>query len=230
MTNARQMCIGIALLLGVSCTRQRQPAAPNTVSTTVIVPGGCLTVRRTGPAEGPGCYMAGVTSIGIAPAAPLYWHLDTFSSRQLAEAARPGRGLVVEAHGRVWLFTIAEAEWRPPGGARVAQIGPLPLTSGRKYIAQYIEAVVPPEARTPAHRHSGPEAWYVVEGTNCVMTPQGVSTAGPGETLIVPEGEPMVLTGLGKSTRRTFAVIVHDAAMGSTSAAPDWNPTSGCAR
>jgi quercetin dioxygenase-like cupin family protein len=168
----------------------------------------------------------------VAPTTPWFWHLDAFATRALAEAARRERGIVVEAHGRVWLFTIADAEWRPEGGGgeRVARVGPLPLTPGRSYAAQYIEAVVSPAARTPPHRHSGPEAWYILEGTNCVMTPQGVSVAGPRATLIVPEGEPMVLGGIGSTMRRTFAVIVYDSSMKSTSPAPDWTPKDGCSR
>lgn len=207
-----------------------EPAARNRVSTTVPVPGGCLTARRTGPADAIGCYMAGTAQLGAAPTTPLFWHLDVFATRALAETAQRSRGAVVEAHGRVWLFTIAAMEWRPEGGERVALIGPLPLTPGRNYAAHYIEAVVPPTAKTPPHRHAGPEAWYVLDGTNCVMTPRGDRTAGPGETLIVPEGEPMVLTGTGSTLRRTFAVIVHDASQNSTSPAPDWTPKGTCPR
>ena len=206
------------------------PALRSRVSTTVPVPGGCLSARRTSPADAIGCYTAGSAQLGAAPTTPLFWHLDVFATRALAEAAQRSRGTVVEAHGRVWLFTITEGEWRPGGGERVARVGPLPLTPGRNYAAHYIEAVVPPAARTPPHRHSGPEAWYVLEGTNCVMTPQGVRIAGPGETLIVPEGEPMVLTGTGSAVRRTFAVIVHDASQKSTSPAPDWTPKGSCPR
>ena len=202
----------------------------NTVSTTVAVPGNCLTEWRKGPADAVGCYMAGSAQLGVAPTTPLFWHLDVFETRALAETARQTRSTVVEAHGRVWLFTIAEAEWHPEGGKRVARVGPLPLTPGRNYAAHYIEAVVPPTAKTPPHRHSGPEAWYVLDGTNCVMTPQGVRVAGPGDSMIVPEGEPMVLTGIGSTVRRTFAVIVHDASLNSTFPAPDWTPEDGCSR
>ena len=201
----------------------------NRVSTTDPVPGTCLTMRA-GPDDAVGCYMAGSAQLGVAPATPWFWHLDAFATRALAEAARRERGTVVQAHGRVWLFTIAEAEWRPEGGERVGRVGPLPLTPGRSYAAHYIEGVAPPTARTPPHRHSGPEAWYLVDGTNCVMTPQGVRVAGRGETLIVPEGEPMVLTGVGSTLRRSFAVIVYDASLSATSPAPDWTPKDSCPR
>jgi quercetin dioxygenase-like cupin family protein len=142
------------------------------------------------------------------PATPLYWHRDGYPTLDAAHAARRGRGTVAEAHGRVWLFTIAEADWRPQGGQRVARVGPPPLKPGRAYTAYYIEGVVPQGARTPPHRHAGPEAWYVLEGTNCLETPEGVRTATAGQSLIVPEGPPMVLTGVGPTIRRSMAVIV----------------------
>jgi quercetin dioxygenase-like cupin family protein len=113
---------------------------------------------------------------------------------------------------------------------RVARVGPLPLTPGRAYVAYYIEGVVPPGARTPAHRHAGPEAWYVLQGTNCLETPDGVRTAGAGETLVVPEGSPMVLTCVGTTVRRSLAVVVHDAAQHWTILAPDWTPMGACPR
>jgi len=202
-------------------------AGEHAASTTIPVPGGCDR-PRTGPADAVGCYALGSELLGAVPATPLFWHLDAYPTRAAAAEAGRGRGTVAEAHGRVWLFTIAEAGWRPEGGERVARVGPLPLTPGRGYVAYYIEGVVPPGARTPAHRHAGPEAWYILEGTNCVETPDGVRTAGAGESLIVPEGPPMVLTGTGTVTRRTLAVIVHDTAQPWTIPAPDWTPKGGC--
>ena len=166
--------------------------------------------------------------LGVVSATPLYWHLDNYPTVAAATAARQGHGTVAEAHGRVWLFTIAEADWRPQGGQRVARVGPLPLVAGRAYEAYYIEGVVPAGARTPAHRHAGPEAWYVLEGTNCLETPDGVRTASAGETLIVPEGPPMVLTGVGPTTRKSMAVIVHDAAQPWTIVTTGWTPKGAC--
>jgi quercetin dioxygenase-like cupin family protein len=198
-------------------------------STTVPVPGRCE-LPRTGPTDAVGCHLAGTEQLGAAPATPLFWHLDNYATRAAAEAARRGRGTVAEAHGRVWLFTIAEAEWRPEGGQRVARVGPLPLTPGRSYAAHYIEGVVPPNALTPVHRHPGPEAWYVLEGTNCLETPDGVRTASAGESLIVPEGPPMALTGVGTTMRRSLALVVHDAAQPWTIVTSGWTPKGACPR
>jgi quercetin dioxygenase-like cupin family protein len=226
-----------ATLSLIACARSSQVssavAAPasnaRVASTTVRVPGACET-QRTGPADAVGCYLAGKEQLGAAPATPLFWHLDSYPTRAAAEAARHGRGTVTEAHGRVWLFTIADAEWRPEGGQRVARVGPLPLTPRRRYSAHYIEGVIPPGARTPAHRHAGPEAWYVLEGTNCLETPDGVRTASAGESLIVPEGPPMVLTGVGSTIRRSLALVVHDSAQPWTIVTSGWTPKGACPR
>jgi len=228
--------VALAAMLS-ACARPSRPAGAtatttsheHVASTTVPVPGACET-PRTGPADAVGCHFAGKEQLGAAPATPLFWHLDNYPTRAAAEAARRGRGTVAEAHGRVWLFTIAEADWRPEGGERVARVGPLPLTPGRNFTAYYIEGVIPPNAKTPPHRHFGPEAWYVVAGTNCVETPDGVRTAGAGETLIVPEGPPMVLTGVGSAIRRSLAVVVHDSAKPWTEVTSDWTPKGACPR
>jgi hypothetical protein len=53
-------------------------------------------------------------------------------SRAEAEAARGPRGTVVEAFGKIWLYTIAEKKWRAGGGEHVATIGPLMTEVGKK--------------------------------------------------------------------------------------------------
>lgn len=184
---------------------------------------------RTGPADAPGCYLIASQPVGAAPAAPLFWHIDEFPTRSAAEAARQARSTVGEAHGRVWLLTIAGADWKPASGTRVARIGPLPVTTGRQYTAHLFEGVAPPAARTNVHRHPGPEAWYVLEGTPCLETPEGAHVMRPGESFIVPEGTPMMLTGTGTALRRTLGLVLHDSAKDWGADAPDWAPKGTCA-
>jgi quercetin dioxygenase-like cupin family protein len=226
---ARSGGSGHGAATSVSSPSDPSTAVPSThvASTTVPVPGGCSEPRRSAP-DAVGCYLAATRPIGVAPATPVYWHIDRYPTRAAAESARGDRGAVAEAHGRVWLFTIADAEWRPMGGERVARVGPLPLVAGRDYVAHYIEGVVPPGARTPAHSHAGPEAWYVVEGTNCLQTPNEVRVARAGETLIVPEGSPMILTGVGPATRHSLALVVHDASRPWTIPAQPFTPKESC--
>src|SRR5438128_1934397 len=70
-----------------------------------------------------GCWIIAHESLGTFVEAQTYWHLDTFSNRPDAEAAKGSRGTVVESMGRVWLFTIDARGWRPTKGERVAEIG-----------------------------------------------------------------------------------------------------------
>src|ERR1700694_3154655 len=138
-----------------------------------------------------GCWITANAALGQLPQLPIFWHLDTYQTRAEAEAAKGPRGTVVESIGKVWLLTIDVAGWRPSGGARVAEIGPLPVSPDAKYSAQYMEAIFTPGMTAPAHRHSGPEAWYTLSGETCLETPQGkqVGRAG-GEYVIVPGGPP----------------------------------------
>ena len=173
----------------------------------------------------------GVEPVGAAPTTALYWHIDAFPTREAAEAARQAgqaRGIVANAHGRTWLLTIAGAEWLPAGGTRVARVGPLPVTVGRAYTAHYFEGVAPARARTPVHRHPGPEAWYVLEGSPCLETPEGAHVMRPGESLVVPEGPPMMLTGTGTAVRRTLGLVLHDASKSWNLPAADWTPQGTC--
>jgi quercetin dioxygenase-like cupin family protein len=166
----------------------------------------CLPVAERGGREA-GCWITAKEALGGLPhTTPLLWHLDAYPTRAAAEAAKGPRGSVVESLGRVWLFTVAEAGWRPPpggGGERVAAVGPLPTREGVRYVAQYMEGVSPPERAEHSHRHPGPEAWHNVAGRMCVETPEGRMVAGPGESAFVPEGVPHMLTGLGAEQRRS---------------------------
>ena len=72
----------------------------------------------------------------------VFWHLDVYPTRAAAQGAKVPQGTVIKSFGRVWLLTIAAEGWRPQGGKRVAQIGPLPITPGQDYSAQYMEAIV----------------------------------------------------------------------------------------
>ena len=128
----------------------------------------------------------------------MFWHLDAYPTRAAAQAAKGAQGAVVQSFGKVSLLTIAEEGWRPQGGERVAQIGPLPVTPGQNYSAQYMEATFTPGMTASEHIHPGPEAWFTLSGETCLETPEGkqVGRAG-GQPVIVPGGPPMHLTATG---------------------------------
>jgi quercetin dioxygenase-like cupin family protein len=176
-----------------------------------------------------GCWVTANEALGQLPERPIFWHLDNYATRVAAEAAKGPRGTVAESLGKVWLFTIAEAGWRPSNGTRVAQIGPLPVSSDTKYTARYMEAIFTPGMTAAPHRHPGPEAWYTLSGESCLETPEGkmVGRAG-GEHVIVPSGRPMHLTATGTETRRALVLILHDSSQPSGTPAPDWTPKDLC--
>jgi hypothetical protein len=181
-----------------------------------------------------GCFITAREELGrLAASPPLYWHLATYATRPAAEAAQRaasgGHSTVVESLGRVWLFTIAPAEWRNEGGKHVARIGPLPLFAADSFAAVYMEGVFRPGMQSVVHRHPGAEAWYTVEGAMCVETPDGKHEQRAGEPgVLVRGGEPMVLTGTGTGPRRSVVLILQDATQPRSTPAHDWTPRQLC--
>ncbi len=98
-----------------------------------------------------GCWIIAQEPVGQLTASQTFWHLDAYPSRDSAEAAKGPSGTIVESLGKIWLLTIANAGWRPSGGERIAEIGPLPVIAGEKYSAQYMEAIFDPGMTAPAH-------------------------------------------------------------------------------
>lgn len=177
-----------------------------------------------------GCFIVAREELGRLPASPkLYWHLDTYLTRAAAESAREARSTVVESVGRIWLFTIAPADWRPHGGNRVARIGPLPLVAAESFAAVYMEGIFQPGMQSMVHRHPGVEAWFTVEGSMCVETPTGTLEQHAGSAgVMVPAGVPMQLIGTGRAIRRSVVLILQDATQPRSSLAADWAPRHLC--
>lgn len=177
-----------------------------------------------------GCFITAREELGRLPTdKPLYWHLDTYPTRAAAELARESRSTVVESLGRIWLFTIAPADWRPRGGDRVARIGPLPLVAADTFAAVYMEGVFEPGMNTMVHRHPGVEAWFTLEGAMCVETPEGKLEQRAGDPgVMVRGGVPMMLTGTGTGPRRSLVLILQDATKPRSTVAVDWTPLHLC--
>ena len=177
---------------------------------------------------GPACLLAR-KDLSSLPAGPLYWHLDTFASKEAAERAATPASTVVEAFGSVWLFTIERRGWRPQRGVHVSEVGPLPVEKARTYRADYLRSVFRPGMTAPLHVHSGPEAFYAISGDTCLETPDGVQVGrGPGNALVIRGGPPMLLMAIGTIPRRGFALILHDAARPPTTLIHDWQPQGLC--
>jgi quercetin dioxygenase-like cupin family protein len=182
--------------------------------------------QRTGEV---GCWIIAHEPIGQLTQSQIFWHLDVYPTRAAAQAAKGPHGSVTESLGKVWLLSIEDAGWRPSGGERVAEIGPLPIKAGENYSAQYMEAIFTPGMTAVAHTHAGPEAWYTLAGETCLETPEGkqVGRAG-GRHVIVPGGPPMHLTATGNEQRRALVLILHESSKPSTTLVHDWTPKGLC--
>ncbi len=193
------------------------------------VPGGC-DVPVTQRTSETGCYLTATQVLQKLPTGPVFWHLYAYPTRAAAEAAKGSAGLVVETLGSVWLFAIGDAAWQAPAGQRVARVGPLPVLPARQYTARYMEAVFPPGQglQTSVHRHSGPEAWYLVSGGQCLRTPDATTVLRRGESGFVAGGPPMMLTSLDQDTRRALVLVLHDSAEPWMTVTTDWKPTVNC--
>ncbi len=189
----------------------------------------CMDVPAGGTRPEFGCFNVG-TVTGLQFSQPtVYWHLRTFGSRKAADAAKSATGIVVEEAGRVWLSEFGPRNSAPREGAAIAVIGPLQLPSAKSYSAVLSYAVMRPGDSSRVHTHPGPEGWYVLAGEQCLETPAGASRARAGGTMSVPPNIPMELNVSGKSLRRAFALVIHDATQqrGTPSA---WKPSGACAR
>jgi quercetin dioxygenase-like cupin family protein len=178
----------------------------------------------------PGCWIVANQPVGKLTKPQMFWYLDVYPTRALAEAAKGVHGAVVESQGKQWLLSIEDDGWHSPaGGKRIAEIGPLPVKAGETYTAQYMEAVFNPGMTAPAHVHSGPEAWYTLTGETCLETPDGIQVGrAGGQYVIVPGGPPMHLTATGKEQRQALVLILHDATKPATTLVSDWTPKGLC--
>jgi quercetin dioxygenase-like cupin family protein len=165
---------------------------------------------------------------GHLPQEPMFWHLDIFRTPAEAAAGKGARGIVLMAFERVWLSTIAGANWRPQGGTRVAQIGPLPEISNADYTAHYMETVTDPGHSTSIHRHDGPEIWYTLTGQLCLETADGMAIGHAGESTIALPRVPMRGTTIGSETRRSLVLVLHETSKPWFTPAPDWTPKGFC--
>lgn len=165
------------------------------------------------------------------PTGRLYWHLDRFPTQEAAERAAAPSSSVVKAFGEIWLFTIEHRSWRAKGGRHASTVGPLPVEPAQSYASEYLRSIFKPGMTAPLHVHSGPEAFYAVTGDTCLETSAGVRLGqGPGNSLVIRGGPPMLLMATGKEPRKGFALILHDSSQPSTTLINDWHPQGLCER
>ena len=192
------------------------------------IPGQCAEPARENAGK-PGCYLAAEVRLEDPPE-QIRWHLFRFADEASARAAAEGHrwGAVTFAHDRVWLHVLSPDEEiaAAEGGERVAAIGPMRLAVGRPFVARFLEATFPPGMTTRNHEHPGPEAFYVLEGVQCVETSEAQVMIGAGEGYHFAGGLEHVQSSPGG--RRNMALVLHPEGEPWMTLAPEWTPTGFC--
>lgn len=159
------------------------------------------------------------------PPGPLYWRIENFPTLEEAKAAiPPGRwnhdtvshdpatALAAEVAGKVWLFTLGPKGGSTPGGAKVAEIGPVPPVIAPEYLLRINYGYGPRGAKTPIHLHFGSEAFYVVTGRLGQKTTHGMSYVEAGQTMNGHEPETvMQVFNSGTTDLTALIMFVADA-------------------
>ncbi len=184
------------------------------------------------PANGrqgqPGCWIISTLPVAATAGNALYWHVYELAAGSEPVVADLAGGRLAQAYGRNWLFMMGDRDWRPNVGQHVATVGPmLPLTSG-PHTASFAAAMFTPGMRSRTHTHPGPEGWVVLEGEQCLETPEGIIRVGTGESMMVRGGIPMALFGTGTGTRRALVVVLHPADQPWGMTHTGWQPKGAC--
>jgi len=142
----------------------------------------------------------------------LYWHIDRFASLEAARKAAGPNGVAAAAHGSFWLMTVEANTEDHHGGHHVASIGPLVLPAADSCSMRVQSSILMPGASTPAHTHPGPEVIYIVDGEQCMETPESGLRLSAGQSYVVPGGVVHRGRPIGSRARRALALNLYDAA------------------
>jgi quercetin dioxygenase-like cupin family protein len=177
-----------------------------------------------------GCFRIGIAKNLKFSDPTVFWHLQKYPRRAAADAAKSPSGVVVEEAGRVWLSEFGSSHRAPQGGGhRVAEIGPLSVVPGKSYDAEVAYSVMAPRDQSRVHTHSGPEAWYVLAGAQCLETPVGTLRGLAGETMSAAPNGPMQLSVTGADVAKALTLVIHDSTQ-EFGTASDWKPSGACQR
>ena len=142
----------------------------------------------------------------------VYWHIDRFNSLEAAKQAAGTDGVAAEAHGSFWLMSVETKTENHHGGHHVAWTDALALPAVDSYSMRVQSSLLMPGAQTPAHTHPGPEVIYIVDGEQCMETPEIGVHLSAGQSYIVPGGVIHRGRPIGSSARRALALNLYDAA------------------
>ncbi|HZF15110.1 MAG TPA: DUF5694 domain-containing protein [Steroidobacteraceae bacterium] len=187
----------------------------------------CVDVPKGQPRPEFGCFNVATVRGLRFKTHEVYWHLRTYPTRDAAREAKSEKGVVVETDGKVWLSEFGAKDAAPRGGEPVAVIGPMKLPLSDFYTAVLSYASMHPGDTSRIHTHSGPEAWYMITGDQCLETSKGALRLSAGQSGAVESDIPMLLHVTGTTVRHSFALVIHDhnRPRGTPS---DWHPTGAC--
>lgn len=167
-----------------------------------------------------GCSIVERKQLPVPLKEPVFWHIDRFDSSQPAEAAVGPTSIAFQAHGAWWLMSVEPKSRDHHGGQHVAEVKLSPLPKADRFTMVVISAYIPPGMTSRVHFHSGVEAFYDVDGEQCLETKEKAFHMKEGDSLVVSTGTVMRLVATGTKPRRDFAVIVHDSSKPSVTRLP----------
>lgn len=156
------------------------------------------------------------------------WNVMAYATRPEAESQLTPTSAVIEMDNKVWLLNVAPTVSHQEHALQASAIRPIPLPPAKSYEIIFAYVAVPPGAHSAIHVQSGPEAWYVLAGSQCVETPDTVLHIRRGGGGMVPADTPLYLVATGTTTRRAFFVIVHDAERPFYTEIDSWHPRGRC--
>lgn len=153
--------------------------------------------------------------------AALYWHIDRFETLEAANQAAGPNGVATQSHGAVWLLTVEPRPEEHEGGQHIAWIGPLELPPASHYTLRVLSTVLDPGSSTPVHIHSGPEAWFIVSGEQCLQTEAAAHRLVTGQSFVLASDTVHQGRITASAPRHGFGLVLHDAARPGSRDLPD---------
>src|SRR5262249_37095527 len=215
-----EMFLALSILL-CSAARSQSPVSPHVEGAVQ-----CFTSPTPGkrPADMPFA-MIGMKNFRSLPSGNLTWRVETFADLDPARRDETPLSVVAEARGKVWLLTIGPKGTRTPRATFVIEVGPLAILPAPEYEMIVLDGDLAPKSNVLVHTHSGPEAWYVLSGKQCLDLPGRAVRAIAGEGMLAPAETPMRLNI--EAQRDAFFMVVHDKAK-PWNTLSDWKPDNRC--
>ena len=199
--------------------------AAATIVAPPLVPGGCTAAASEHINEA-GCYLLSEMRATDLPS-QVYWHVVEFPSLldAEAEAVRHHWSKAVSAHDKIWLYVMGPRNEPVSGGVRRAIIGPLNIPKVGTVSIRFLTSTFPAGMRTRVHSHPGSEAFFVLEGEQCVETPTDRHRIAAGQSYIVQSG--LHMQAAAKGRKSLVALILRPDAQWSQPES-GWTPSDYC--